>query len=281
MCKKIVLTVFLIVLLTAYMAGFAMGQEESFSYEDYASVLKAYVDDNGMVDYKGLKTNRDKLDNFVVALSLLSAQVFEKWDKKAQTAFWINAYNALTLKVIIDHYPIKASFVTSLVYPKNSIRQISGVWDTITFQVMGKPMTLDEIEHGQLRKHYNEPRIHMAIVCAAMGCPPLRNEPYTGDRLDSQLDDEAQRFLANPEKFHVDPEKKTIFLSPVFQWFGKDFIPSYNPSGKSGKYSAQQRAVLNFISKYLDSETKAFMSEENFEIQFLKYDWSLNEKQSS
>src|SRR3990172_8630172 len=113
---------------------------------------------------------------------------------------------------------------------------------------MEKPMTLDEIEHEQLRKHYNEPRIHMAIVCAAMGCPPLRNEPYTADRLDSQLDDEAQRFLANPEKFHAAPEKKTIFLSPVFQWFGKDFVNSYNPSGKSGKYSTEQRAVLNFIS---------------------------------
>ena len=150
-----------------------------------------------------MQAKRGELDEFVTAFGRLDEKVYEKWDEKAKIAFWLNAYNAFTLKAIIDNYPIKSSFFRSRVYPKNSIRQIPGVWDKIPFTVMGQDLTLEHIEHKILREGFDEPRIHMALVCAAIGCPPLRNEPYLGEELDDQLDDQTRRFLANQEKFKI------------------------------------------------------------------------------
>ncbi|GAI27849.1 unnamed protein product, partial [marine sediment metagenome] len=111
-----------------------------FNYDDYAVVLKSYVDDAGMVNYKNLKADSEKLRTFVTSMSKLDPNGFNKWGKKEKIAFWLNAYNAFTLKVIIDNYPIKPSFLKSWYYPKNSIRQIKGVWDKVRFNVMGRDL---------------------------------------------------------------------------------------------------------------------------------------------
>ena len=178
-----------------------------FNYNDYAAVLKSYVDDAGMVNYKNLKADSEKLGTFVTSMSKLDPNSFNKWRKKEKIAFWLNAYNAFTLKVIIDNYPIKPSFFKSRYYPKNSIRQIKGVWDKVRFNVMGRDLTLGHMEHEILRKKFDEPRIHMAMVCAAMGCPPLLNKPYTGQRLNEQLDGRTRRFVSNSAKFNIDRHK--------------------------------------------------------------------------
>lgn len=250
----------------------------AFHYEDYAKVLETYVDNNGMVDYDALKANRARLDAFAAAIGDLSPKTFDSWSEKEKVAFWINAYNALTLKAIIDHYPIKSSFVASLRFPKNSIRQIPGVWDDLKFRVMGREMTLDEIEHTRLRGNFNEPRIHVALVCAALGCPLLRNEPFTADRLDAQLDDQASRFLKDSEKFRIDRDNGRIYLSPIFKWFGDDFIATYGTSAKFPGRSQAERAVLSFITRYLSKSDARYLSEAKFGIEYLDYDWSLNEQ---
>ena len=195
-------------------------------------------------------------------------------------AFWINVYNALTLKAIVDHYPIQSSFLKSFVYPRNSIRQIPGVWDKLTFSVMGRDMTLDEIEHRVLRARFNEPRIHMALVCAAKGCPPLRNEQYTAAKLERQLDDQTNRFLSNAKKFRIDRENKTVYLSPIFDWFGDDFIKTYRANRAFQGYSAKERAVLNFVSRYLGDPDRMYLEKGGYSLSYLPYDWSLNEKVS-
>jgi Protein of unknown function, DUF547 len=246
--------------------------------DDYAAILKSYVDDRGMVDYQGLKTNRKPLDNFISSLSHFDPKLYEDWNDKEKIAFWINAYNSLTLKAIIDHYPIEASFLKSFIYPKNSIRQIPGVWDKLTFAVMGNNMTLDGIEHSTLRVKFNEPRIHMALVCAAMGCPPLRNEPYTGAKLAARLDDQATKFLKNPEKLRIDRSNNKVHLSPIFDWFGQDFVKTYGTDKEFSGFSGKERAVLNFVSRYLEPADRAFLLKGGFSIEYLKYDWSLNEK---
>jgi hypothetical protein len=110
--------------------------EKVFSYDSYAAVLKSHVDDTGIVNYRGLKAAREKLDEFSASAASLQRKVYDKWDEKDKIAFWLNAYNAFTLQVIIDHYPIKPSFLRSRVYPKNSIRQIPGVWDRIVFNAL-------------------------------------------------------------------------------------------------------------------------------------------------
>ncbi|MHC4265460.1 MAG: DUF547 domain-containing protein, partial [Planctomycetota bacterium] len=119
------LIVFTFMIANAVLAS-TEGIDSKFSYDDYAIVLSAYVDSEGMVNYKRLKTNRDKLDTFIESMAKLDSKTFEKWQDNAKISFWLNAYNALTLKAIIDNYPIKAGFFKSRVYPKNSIRQISG-----------------------------------------------------------------------------------------------------------------------------------------------------------
>jgi hypothetical protein len=248
------------------------------SYADYGAVLKAYVNDQGMVNYRELKAHPQDLDKFISALASTDPKAYEKWPDKDKIAFWLNTYNALTLKVIVDHYPIQTSFPESLLYPHNSVRQIKGAWTDIELSVMGKKVTLDGIEHETLRKHFNEPRIHMALVCAAMGCPPLRSEPYAGAALDRQLDDQAKRLLSNPQKFRIDRAGERVYVSPIFDWFGEDFVRTYGTVTKFQGRNEKERAVLNFISRYLTDEDRRYLESANYSIKYLDYDWSLNEQ---
>ncbi len=256
----------------------AEAEDKSFNYDDYAQVLKSYVDNNGMVNYKQLKANRSRLDSFARQLSKLDEQTYKKWSDGDKIAFWMNAYNGLTLKSIIDNYPIKSSFFKSQIYPKNSIRQISGVWDKIKHKVMGKDLTLEYIEHGILRKQFKEPGIHVALVCAAMGCPPLRNEPYVGDKLQEQFDDQSHRFLSNPKKFNIDRKDKKVLLSPILEWFGADFINKYGMEKTLPGQNESETAVINYISRFLDEHDRDYLLKGNFKIKHLDYDWSLNEQ---
>ena len=145
---------------------------------------------------------------------------------------------------------------------------------------MGQNLTLSHIEHKILRVKFDEPRIHMAMVCAAIGCPPLRNEPYTGDKLNEQLDDQTSHFLANPAKFKIERADKRIYLSPIFKWFASDFIKKYGPKKSLGRHDKEESAVLNFIASYLDKVQKDYVLAGKFKIKYLKYDWSLNEQQT-
>jgi hypothetical protein len=251
---------------------------QAFDYESYSIALGKYVDDDGMVNYKALGADRKELDAFAAALGTLSPEVFDEWTESEKIAFWINAYNGLTLKAILDNYPIEPSFVASLRFPKNSIRQIPGVWDKLEFRIMGRDMTLDEIEHSRLRKNFNEPRIHVALVCAAMGCPSLRNEPFEADKLDAQLDDQTIRFLKNPKKFRIDRSEGNVYLSSIFDWFGGDFVRSYGTDAKFNQHKEDERAVLNFVSNHIDNSDADYLSAGDYDIEYLDYDWSLNEQ---
>jgi hypothetical protein len=249
-------------------------------YEDYDSVLKQFVSEDAFVDYESLKKNRGALNRFAGQLAKVSEKEIEKWSEEAQIAFWINSYNALTLAAIVDHYPIEASLFRSLLYPSNSIRQIDGVWDELLFVVAGRTLTLDDIEHQILRQAFDEPRIHMALVCAARSCPPLRREPYTSSQLDLQLSDQSKKFLTDSGKFRIERsgEETVVHLSSIFDWFGDDFAPIYLPeSGFSGHPEAA-RAVLNFISTHLSERERLLLKNGKYRVRYYKYDWSLNEK---
>jgi len=255
-------------------------EKQGFDYSNFAEALKINVDDVGMINYRKLKAEPQKLLAFITELQNLDRKDFDKWSDNEKIAFWLNAYNALTLKAIIDNYPIKSSFFRSRIYPKNSIRQIAGVWDKIEFIVMGQKLTLGHIEHKILRVQFDEPRIHMAMVCAAIGCPPLRNGPYTGNKLDEQLDDQTSRFLANSAKFKIERANDRLYLSPIFKWFANDFIKKHGTQKSIGKHNKEESAVLNFIASYLSQAEKNFVLAGKFKIKYLKYDWSLNEKQA-
>ena len=246
-------------------AGVTLAATEAFSYQNYQEVLSSHVDENGNVNYKALKENRQKLDEFNGSLATLSPEDFAKWTEKEKIAFWINAYNSLTLLAIVENYPTK------------SIRDIPGVWTKLQFNVLGKPVTLDEIEHKILRVEFNEPRIHMGLVCASVGCPILLQEPYTGEKLDEQLDEQTRKFIALNQNFKIDKQENKVYLSSIFKWFGEDFIPSFNVQEKFAG-GDKERAVLNFVSQYLDEPEKQYLIGGKYQVKYLDYDWSLNEK---
>ena len=263
---------------TRVLASQVQDTASEFSYRDLSSVLRDFVDDDGQVDYRNLKAHADSLGAFSSAAGSLDRALYESWDEKEQLAFWINSYNAFTLQAIIDHYPIQSSFLASLRFPKNSIRQISGVWDELQFEVMGQKLTLDQIEHEILRRKFTEPRIHMALVCAAMSCPPLRNEPYQGHILDLQLDDQTRRFLRRAANFRIDRSQNTVYLSKILDWYGEDFVETYGSTESFSRYETIEGAVLNFISGYLSVDDQKFLSGRNKRVEYQDYDWSLNER---
>lgn len=230
----------------------------------YAEVLATYVDETGFVDYEGLQQNRQPLDDYNAALAAVTEETYNTWTEAEQIAFWMNAYNSVTLASIINQEPIK-----------DSIKDIIGVWRITKHPVRGEARTLDNIEHQQLRVDFNEPRLHAAIVCAAVSCPPLRAEPFTGENLDEQLEDQVVQFLAKPDGFKIDKAAGVVHLSMIFNWFGEDWIPTYGTDeGFAGNES--ERAVLNFVSNYVSEEDKAYLQEGNYQVNYIDYDWSLN-----
>ena len=238
---------------------------QSLNYQDYAEVLQTYVSDRGLVDYKGLQANRQQLDRFNQSLGSIPPETYAAWNEAKQVAFLINAYNAFTLS-IIDQNPIK-----------DSIRDISGVWNRRKFALAGVEKTLDNIEHDILRKDFNEPRIHVALVCAAISCPPLRSEPYFPEQLNAQLDDRTAKFTASPQGFDLDRQDKLVSLSSIFKWYGQDFEQTY---GIEDKFDGndKQRAVLNYLSSTLDSQEREFLEQEDYRVKYFDYDWSLNKQ---
>jgi hypothetical protein len=168
------------------------------AYDRYAKVIRDHVR-MPSVDYSALKKERAALDAAVDAFAQPTNADEHAWTREQRLAFWINAYNAFTLRAIVDHYPIRRPWLT--LQPRNSIRQIDGVWTTMRWRAAGREVTLDDIEHQILRRELKEPRIHFAINCASVSCPPLPPEPYRAETLDAQLDEAARRYLASPEGF--------------------------------------------------------------------------------
>ena len=246
------------------------------SYELYGELLRAHVK-AGRVDYVALKDD-SRFDLIVDSLDLVPQAEFEGWTREQRLAFWINAYNIFTLKAIVDHYPIDGGWSPwsgwfSLA-PRNSIRQIDGVWDHLTWQAAGRTVTLDDIEHVILRPTFKEPRIHFAINCASVSCPPLRSEPYVPVRLEDQLEDSSRQFLASELAVRVDGT--TLRVTSVLDWYGEDFIDLYAELTSADR-SAKDRAILGAVLRHGPPAAAALAKRGPGRVRFLAYDWSLND----
>ena len=155
----------------------------------------------------------------------------------------MNAYSALTLQAIVNHYPIQSRLLT--LSPRNSIRQIDGVWTSLAWPVAGRRVTLDDVEHQILRPEFGDARIHFAVNCASISCPPLAGEPYRATTLDAQLDTAARRYLASGEGLRL--SGSTLSVSSIFKWYGDDFIAAF-ASRVPGPRPASERGVLGAIA---------------------------------
>ncbi|UCC95861.1 MAG: DUF547 domain-containing protein [Candidatus Omnitrophota bacterium] len=253
--KKFLCLMFFIFLLAS--PSFAQDQHQLFT-----GILKDHVKD-GVVDYRSLCEDA----RFTKYMDqLINTNTDNLGSDKEKLAFWINVYNAWTLKIICDNYPVKS--INDLHSGGLAIGMIlkTTVWDKKLVTINNKKTSLSDIEHKILRPVFKDPRIHFAIVCAAKGCPPLRNEAYEADRLDRQLDEQGRLFLAQENKNSFMFDKRIAYISPVFGWFKEDF-------GKKPK------AVLRFIARYLPKEKGNLLSQdtERWKIKYTNYDWSLNE----
>ncbi|MGD1808406.1 DUF547 domain-containing protein [Dapis sp. BLCC M126] len=249
---------------TQQIQGATTTSAKPFNYQNYNSILKEYVNDQGLVDYKKLKENRQQLDEFNSTIGAVTTSTYNSWTDSEKIAFLINAYNSLTLESIIDSYPTK------------SIRRIPGVWKIRKFEVAGEKMTLDHIEHQVLRKEFNEPGIHVALVCAAISCPPLRKEAYTGKQLEKQLDDQAKNFLGNSQGFRIDSQNNVVYFSSIFKWFGQDFEKNYGQTENINGLNKTETSIVNYARQYVNSNAQIFLDKGGYKVKYSDYDWSLN-----
>jgi hypothetical protein len=228
------------------------GKSASPSHKLWTEILHKYVNEQGWVNYKGIIKDKKQFQEYLDILSNNPPQ--DDWSKNDQEAYWINAYNAFTIKLILDHYP-----VTSIkdIGPKHEIVRIYTPWTKRFIHIGKRRMKLDHIEHNILLKKFGDERIHFAIVCASRSCAKLRNEAYEGRKLDAQLDEQRVDFLTNPKKNKIKPEKAE--LSSYFDWYKHDFK-------KNG-------TVIEYINKY--SPVKIH---KDAKISYLDYDWDLNEQ---
>ncbi|MEM8670239.1 MAG: DUF547 domain-containing protein [Planctomycetota bacterium] len=233
---------------------------EQIDHSDWNLLLAKYVDKQGRVDYsKWHATSADitRLDDYLRRLSAADGKVSA--DRKARLAFWINAYNAVTIRGILREYP-----TTSI---RNHTPRLFGyhIWKDLKLYVGGEAYSLDQIEHEVLRK-MNEPRIHFAIVCASIGCPRLLNEAYSPAKLEQQLEMNSKDFFSRSQNFRHDTAAKRFYLSAILDWFGEDF-------------GSNQAAVLKRIAQWLPNQTAEKAARLNtVSVSYLEYDWNLNKQ---
>ena len=213
---------------------------EAFDHDSFNHLLQNYVSNEGNVNYKGIKTQRAALKNYITSLS--NNMPTKDWSKADKLAYWMNAYNALTIDLILRNYPV------------NSIKDIKNPWDQRLWKLGDKWYNLNQIEHDILRK-MDEPRIHFGIVCASFSCPKLQNKAFTASNLEEQLTTATREFLADEKRNSI--SENSLKLSKIFKWFSSDFT-------KNGK-------LVDFINAYTDIEISSKAKKS-----FREYNWDLN-----
>ncbi len=232
--------------------------DKTFDHSALTALLSEHVDpDTDKVDYAGLKADRADLDAYLETVAQADLTTL---GEDEQMALLINAYNAYTLELIVENYP-----------GLESIRDISEPWETEKYVVGGYTLSLNDIEHGLLRPLYKDPRIHFAVNCASIGCPPLRTDAFTGADLDAQLDAATRDTLSAREFVQIQGE--ALAVTRIMKWYGDDFT---NP-----EYTGHADSLPAYIKPYTRAEVATFIDAKggDLEVTFLEYDWSLNDRE--
>jgi hypothetical protein len=234
----------------------------------FDGVLSAYVRD-GLVDYEALAANRIELDLYLERLARTSPTDVERSSRDARLAFWINAYNACALRLVIDHYPIEkrggvAAITNKLAgVPANSIRQIPDTWTAQFCRVAQRDRSLDGIEHGIIRP-LGEPRIHFAVNCASRSCPELAQEAYRAERLEEQLDAAVRRFVEDQQQYALERSDPPVLrVNKILDWYKEDF------GGTGG--------VVEFLRRYAPALDRPLLQSGKIRVEYFDYDWTLND----
>ncbi|GJM35999.1 MAG: DUF547 domain-containing protein [Saprospiraceae bacterium] len=215
------------------------------------TLLQEHVNEAGWVDYEGFIKDSVRMNKYLTLMGNNHPND-KNWSENEQKAYWINAYNAYTVKLIMDNYP-----VASIKDIKNGIPFVNTVWDIKFINIEDRTYDLNNIEHGILRPRYKDPRIHFAVNCASFSCPKLQNKAYVANKLEEQLDEAAREFLAEESRNKLTKDK--IQLSKLFTWYKGDFT--------------EKTSVIGFINQYAPIQVN-----ENATIEYLDYDWNLNKQ---
>lgn len=222
------------------------------SHESWDKLLKKHVNSTGFVNYGGFKKDQVELKKY---LNMLESNAPAKsWSKDEKLAYWINAYNAFTIQLILDNADQKITSIKDI-GSKIKIPFVNTPWDVKFINIGGQKMDLNNIEHGIIRKQFKEPRIHFALVCAAKSCPPLRNEAFVASRLDKQLQDQGEKFINDPSKNKITISSAKV--SKILDWYGGDF----------------DKSKVDIINDY--SKVKV---NKDASVSYMDYNWALNGK---
>lgn len=246
MGNRIILAVF--ISLTTFFD--VVAQSNAPSQVVFDKLLKKHVSPEGKVDYKGFIKDSILFNNYLKTLSKYPPNE-NSWSLNEQKAYWINVYNAFTIKLIIDNYPVK-----SIKDLGGFLYKVNTAWDIQFIKIGDETFDLNNIEHQKLRRTFNDPRIHFALVCASKSCPKLINEAYTAQKLEQQLDQAGRDFMKNTFRNKISPNK--VEISSIFKWYTGDFT--------------ENGSLIDFLNKYSPVKINSYAS-----ISYLDYDWSLNE----
>ncbi len=259
--------------LTLSLCASPAAQSRTAINEPLDRILDTYVRD-GYVYYKALAAERrTTLEQYAATLDVPPAQL-AAWSKPEQLAFWINAYNALVLKLVADKYPIK---VVSKDYPAISIRQIPGSFDQLKFRVAGQSLTLDEIEKTMIVP-LGDARALLALGLGAIGSGRLRSETYRAAELDAQLEQAVKEFVSRTACFKVDRAQNVVTVSPMFGWRQEAFIASFAKLGERWvNRSAIEQALLGMAAPKMFPSEREFLLQNTFQLKYGAFDWRLND----
>jgi len=251
----------------------AVAQPRAQERKPLDAILDTYVRD-GFVYYRALKSDRGRLDGYVNSLADMSVA---KLSRDAQVAFWINAYNALILRTVIDHYPIVAR---SKEYPARSVRQIPGAFERLTHRVGGSTLTLDQIEQNMLSA-FQDPRVYLALGRGAVGGGRLRSEAFAPDTLETQLEQVQAECASRVDCVQLDRENNKLLARPIFSWREKDFSGVYADKAPAGFSSRApvERAVIAFVEPKLLTSEREYLDKnaDTFQFAYSAFDWTLND----
>lgn len=239
-----------------------------FSHGPFDQVLQSAVDPAGRVDYAGLKACPTLLDSYLDSLAACSPRNHpERFpDRGHELAYWINAYNALVLRGVLEGYPVARV---------DELGGLESFFRRRTWTIGGQPLTLDQLEGEIIRPQYRDPRVHFALNCGALSCPPLLDRAYTAGKLDSLLDARLRSFAADPQQVRLDRQKGRLHLSRIMDWYREDFIRWFpmRPAAPA------QPTLVDYLLPYLPADLAGYLAQHPAtELVFEEYDWTLNQQ---
>jgi hypothetical protein len=241
--------------------------DKPYDHSVWDRFLKKFVNDQGEVDYGGVRNQPELLDKYLGQLAVVDGGLFGmlKWPREEQLAFWLNAYHAVLVKAVADRYPV------------SSTNEIPNFWDTEHQKIAGGFTSLSKIQNERLIGGFRDEKIYLALACGAKGCPKMIREAFTGPRVEGQLYLAAKNFVNDPANVEIISGKRTVRLSRIFEWYAADFVLDFGVWDNRLGFSDRQFAVLSFVHHYLaDPEKIRWLEEGRYRLRYLPFDWSLN-----